>query len=478
MLFTASPPVLPVRTEVVHLSRRVRVCCAAVCCLCLLLIAVPLWADQETDDDEPIPSSVDQITGPIERMGEARPLRLPRFFPWLKEQLQDTPAFIRDTRLDLSLRSYFSRVSRYDESISQAWAGGGVLDYRSGWFLDRVSVGATLYTSQPISAPNAYGGSGVLQPDQSGITVLGQLYGRVRLADQTYANLYRYGEYKSPFLSKDDGKMIPYSFEGYAVQGVVGETEGTPRFNYGGGYFTKIKDKTAEDFIWMSEKAGSTAKRGLAVLGGVYTNGGWSLGAIDYYSDDIINIGYTEASYKLDLADGLGLRLAAQYTDQRSVGSDLLTGLPFSTNQKGVKGDMSFSGAVMTLAFTSISDSYDMQKPWSGNPGFTGAMITNYLKAGYNAWYAKISYDFSQLGLEGLAAYALVTHGWGAVDTSTKEPIPGENELNADIQWRPTWSGLKGLWLRLRYGVVHQYEGEKKYIHDGRVMVRYDFPLM
>ena len=449
----------------------------ALCCACLLLVATPLRAEEEINEEEPIPSSVEQITGPMERFGEVKPRR-PGLFPWIKEQLKDTSPFFRDTRMDLKLRSYYSRAGKYDASVTEAWALGGGLAYQSGWLLDRVSVGAAVYTSQPAYAPVDSGGSGVLPPDQSGVTVLGQLYGRVRLWDQTFANLYRYGDYKTPFLSKDDGKMLPYTFEGYAVQGVAGGKDGAPRFNFGGGYFTKIKDKTADTFIWMSQKAGAEVKRGVWALGGLYTHGGFTFGAIDYYSDDVINIAYGETTYTMNLGGGCGLRLASQYTDQRSVGSELLTGSPFSTRQMGFKGDLSYGGVIFTLAFTSNSRGYDIQKPWSGNPGYTGAMITNYLKAGYTAWYAKLSYDFSRLGLEGVAAYLLVTHGWDQVDKASKEPLPGENELNADLQWRPEWGWLKGLWFRLRYGVAHQYEGEQQYTHDGRVIVHYDFPLL
>ena len=450
---------------------------AILCCLSLLLIAAPLRAEEAIDAEEPIPSSVDDVIGPMERMGEEKPGQA-GLSPWLTEQLQDTPPFFRDTKVNLNLRTFYRRRSNYDASLTEAWALGGALSYRSGWLYDRLSVGATLYTSQPLYGRHDRDGSGLLAPGQNGYTVLGQLYGRLKLWDRTFLNLYRYGEYNTPYLSGNDSRMTPYTFESYALQGVLGGKDDMPCFNYGGGYIAKIKDKTAEDFLWMSEKLGATAKRGVAVLGGRYTHGKFSVGAINYFSNDIINIGYAETSYTMDLENGLGIRLAVQYSDQRSVGSDLLTGYSFSTHQIGVKSDLSYEGTVLTTAFTSNSRGYDLQNPWSGYPGFTGAMITNYNKAGYSAWYTKLSYDFKQVGLNGVSAYALVTHGWDMVDQNTKEALPGENEFNADLQWRPTWNLFKGIWFRLRYGVVHQYEGDKKYTHDGRVIVNYDFPLL
>jgi hypothetical protein len=139
---------------------------------------------------------------------------------------------------------------------------------------------------------------------------------------------------------------------------------------------------------------------------------------------------------------------------------------------------VSYRAGIISLAYTTNSSGYNLQNPWSGYPGYTGAMVTNYKKAGTETITSKISYDFSRIGLEGVAAYLLFAHGWGMVDQITKAPLPDENEFNADLQWRPKLSYLSGLWLRGRYGVVHQYEGPKQYIHDGRIYVNYDFQLM
>lgn len=458
-------------------SRTFKILPAICWCVGVLAVATPLWAQEDVDTEEPIPSSVDEIVSPMDRLGEIKPVR-PGFFPWLKEQLKTYPPFIRDTKLDLNLRSFYLRRSNPDGSINEAWAMGGALSYNSGWLYDRLSIGAVLYTSQPVYAPESRDGTNLLQTGQNGYTVPAQIYGRVKLFDGTFLNLYRYGEFNSPYLSKNDNRMVPYSFEGYTLQGTLGGLDSTHRLVYAGGYITKIKDKTAERFIWMSEKVGAEAKRGVFALGGRYYYRGFTLGAIDYYCDDIINIGYAETSYTLDLTKDLGVRVAAQFTDQRSSGRNLLTGTYFATNQVGVMADVSYRSGILTLAYTTNSRGYDLQNPWSGYPGYTSSLVTNYSKAGVNAVETRISYDFTHLGLDGVAAYLLYTHGWGMVDKTTKEPQPNQNEFNADIQWRPAWRFLKGLWVRGRYGIVYQYQSLKQYTHDCRVIVNYDFPLM
>ena len=65
----------------------------------------------------------------------------------LKDLLKDRPPFLRDTELRLHLRSYVFNRRDNDDSRKAAWAGGGWLAYRSGWWKERLSLGATVYTS-------------------------------------------------------------------------------------------------------------------------------------------------------------------------------------------------------------------------------------------------------------------------------------------------------------------------------------------
>ena len=447
--------------------------------LALLLLSglgAPTGAQDVISQEEPTPSSVDEIITPIERSFIERIPR-PGFFPWLKEQLRDTPPFFRDTEIDLNLRSFYFRCDEFDDSVSSAWAMGGALAYTSGWLLDRVMVGTTFYWSERLYGPKDKDGTLLLKPGQHGYTVLGQLYGRVKVFDEHILNLYRY-EYNTPFIGMHDNRMTPNTFEGYTLQGAFGGKDGAPGFRYGGGYITKIKERNSDDFVWMSRAAGADVKRGVGVAGGTFTYGKFSLGAINYYSDDIINIFYTETKYSFPITKELGALLAFQFTDQRSVGQDLLNGSSFATDQVGVMGAASYGGAVFTLGYTNTLRRDDMQNPWSGYPGYTSAQVENFNRAEEQAVITKVSYDFSRLGLEGVSAYALFVHGWGRVDPTTKSGVPNENEFNVDLQWRPKWSFLKGFSAQFRYSNVHQYQGPKDSQDEYWLIINYDFPLL
>ena len=464
----------------VSTSITVRSLTTAICFMVMLVWAkTPVLGQEGVSQEEPTRTSVEERVSSIERSFVEKEVR-PGLFPRLKEELKDTDPFFRDTKLDVNLRTYYFYRDNYPNStpqVNEAWAIGGALSYSSGWFLNHFGIGAVGYLSEPLYAPDDRDGTQLLKTGQKGYAVLGQLYGRVKVIENHFVNLYRY-EYNTPYINKDDGRMSPKTFEGYTFTGSSGGKDGTAGFRYGGGYITKIKERNSEDFVWMSRDAGASVDKGVGLLGGVFSLGRFSLGAIDYYCDDVLNIGYAEAKYTWSVTRKLGLLFAAQFTDQRSVGEDLLKGYDFSVNQVGVKTEMSYSGALFSLAFTTASSGADLQNPWSSYPGYTSVQVKDFNRAKEKALLVKAAYDFTPLGLEGVTAYALFVHGWYRINPSTGEDVANENELNLDLQWKPKTGFFKDLWPRIRYGVVHQYEGEKNYIHDLRIILNYDFSLL
>ena len=439
--------------------------------------SAPLLAQEAIYQEEPTPSSVDEMITSMGRSFEEKRWR-PGFFPWLKEKLKDTPAFFRDTKLDFNFRSFYMDEHNTAAQTKEAWAIGGALSYQSGWLLDHFQLGAVAYTSQPAYAPEMRDGTTLLQPDQEGYTVLGQIYGRIKLVGDNFLNLYRY-EYNTPYLNADDSRMTPNTFEGYSFTGTYGGKDGAPGLRYGMGYIDKIKLRNSEEFIPMSVAAGAQVNRGVSVTGANFTYRGFQLGGIDYYSQDIINIAYAETRYLLKVTDNLGFLFAAQFTDQRSTGSELLTGSNFHTNQFGVMSNISYRNAILTLAYTSNAPGADVQNPWSGYPGYTSVMVEKFKRAGEQAFMIKGSYNFARFGLDSVTAYALWTHGWGAINPSTRSPVPQEDEYDLDIQWRPK-GFLEGLWFRARYAYVGSRDGSTAGfpINDIRFIVNYDFQLL
>jgi hypothetical protein len=236
---------------------------------------------------------------------------------------------------------------------------------------------------------------------------------------------------------------------------------------YGVGYFDKIKERNSDEFVSMAEDAGAGVDRGVFTAGAIYEKGKFSIGAIDYYSPDIINIAHAEAKVELPLSADWRPRFAVQFTDQRSVGDDLLEGDSFSTQQFGIKAELPVKTALFTIGYTTIADGAGIKNPWSGNPGYTSVQVQEFNRAGENAVILRAGYDFPWL--EGLSAYALGVFG------TTPNPA-GQyrvDEYDFNLQWVPPKGCLKGLTLRLRYAIVEQHGGDVDNLTDFRAICNY-----
>ena len=108
---------------------------------------------------------------------------LRRSIPGLESGLQDAPAFFRDTRLLLQIRSYYRNNEASPDVFQEAWAAGGWIAYQSGWLRDTFSIGATGYFSLPVYAPDDRDGTLLLKPGQDPIAVLGEAWAKLRCGD-------------------------------------------------------------------------------------------------------------------------------------------------------------------------------------------------------------------------------------------------------------------------------------------------------
>jgi len=375
--------------------------------------------------------------------------------------------FIDDSKISAQARTFYLYRDKYDNSVSEAWAIGGSVAYTSGYLADLLRVGAVAYTSQPLYAPDGRDGTLLLKPGQEGYTVLGQIYGEVRFSDQLFGAFGR-KEYNTPYINKNDSRMTPNTFEALTLYGKSGGKDGAAEWRYGGGYFSKIKERNSDEFVSMSVDAGAAVERGVYVAGANFKQKDLSVGAINYYSDDIINIFYTEAKYALTPRN---LSLSAQFSDQKSTGEDLLTGTDFSTHQWGVKGDWGVGAAVLTLAYTDTADGATMRSPWSGYPGYTSVQVQDFFRAGESAVLLKAAYDLSNR-FKGASVYALWVHGSGV-----EAPLFNEDEVDLNLQWNPDKAtALRGMSFRLRLAHVMQRGGGDPDITDFRFIVNYDFP--
>jgi hypothetical protein len=436
-------------------------------------LAPPARAAESVDEDQTAAETAEQPPGVFQKAFQRR-IREKTLFPRLKEYLKDQPAFFSDAQVSYRFRSfYFYRDDEIGESKKEAWAYGGGLVMRSGWLEDAFQVGATLYTSQPAYAPDDRPGSGLLEEeangDQDGYTEWGELFAAARFYDHEL-KFYRQ-ELSLPYVNSQDIRMTPMTHQGTTLFHRTGPVR------YGAGYLTDIKPRNASDFISYGEKAGVDGNDSGLWFAGVQVEPvkGFTIGAIDHYVDDIVNTFYTESTYAHPLTDELELRLAAQYTDQRSTGRDLLTGTSYDTWVGGAKAALRYRGAEATFAFSTVSNEADIINPFGSYPGYCSLMVRDFYRADEDTWLVGLAYDFERLGLAGVSAFANFARGTGANDPVTGLNREDSNEIDLTVDYRLKREGwMKGLWLRVRGARVE----EEDTLGDLRVILNYEFPVL
>src|SRR4029453_3955863 len=303
-------------------------------------------------------------------------------FDFRQWRLEKRRQALRDTKFEFNFRTFYLDRDKFDDAESQAWAIGGWLGVKTGYFLDHIAFGATVYTSNPIYAPDDRDGTLLLAPGQNGYTVLGEFYAELRIVEDVGVTVGAKG-YDTPFINRNDTRMTPNTFEAIVLQGrtklggssddASTPTDGgiglskdgkevavptpTPAeevasIKYGLGYFYAIKERNDSEFVSMEQDAGADVQHGVWSAGALYEKGKFSIGAIEYYCDDVINIAYAESKLEVPLADDWKLKFAGQYVDQGSVGDNLLQGHSFSGHQFGLKLDLPIKKALFTAAFT------------------------------------------------------------------------------------------------------------------------------
>jgi len=385
---------------------------------------------------------------------------------------------VRDTTFNVQFRSFYLDRDNFEPPDSRAWTLGGSAGVKTGYFLDAVALGATAYTSQRLAGPLNEDGTTLLQPEQNPYTAIGELYGQFKLTDKILAIAGRKG-FDTPFINEYDSRMTPNTFVVYAVQGVTGSTDGSTALRFGAGYVDKIKPRNAQDFESMATAAGAPAgvDRGVYVAGGNFKAGQFSLGAIEYYSEDIIQITYTEFKYAVPLANRVSLRFGAQYTDQHSAGEALLTGKTFHADQSGFKAELGYGPALFTVARTltavgatsSNGSGTDMISPWGSYPGYTHVQIENFYRAGEDATLLRAAYNFPRV--TGLSMYVLYVNG----STPTVHDQYAQREYDANLQWIAKSPALQGLTLLARYGHVAQGGPKDQHENEMRLVAYYQW---
>jgi outer membrane OprD family porin len=431
----------------------------------LLVGAAWWWCGSASAEDAPPPPPAP----PMERL-----------FAPLKEELQQSslPHFLKDTDLTVHFRSYYFNRTKPDDTINEAWAFGGWISYQSGWLLDTFSMGASLYGSAPLYAPNDRDGTLLLKPGQEGYYVPAEAWGALRYQDYALLKGYRQ-RVDQTYINSQDNRMTPNTFQGVTLGGKVAWLQ------YLGGFLWQIKPRNSDEFISMSEQAGAKNSNDGAGLFGLRLTPleGLRIDVSNQYGVNTFNTFYAEADYLRPLNEDWKVRLGAQFTDQRAVGDALLAPADgkfyWSTQAGGARVQAIYHDLTLTGAFSITGAGNTIQSPWGSFPGYLSLIDQDFDRANEKAALIGAAYDFSNLLTKGLSANVNLAWGWDAINPSSRTKAPDQAEYDFTVDYRPPFNVplLQGMWIRARAAILDQQDA-KTLGYQFRITINWDRDLI
>jgi len=432
----------------------------------LAILASPAVAAERELDQGPPPDSTQQIETSIEKVFPRDVERAP-LLPWLQQQLQDLPPFLSDSQIEARFRTYYLRKHRTSDELSEAWAMGGSISYRSGWLEELLQVELEGFTSHPIVAPNDRDGTMLLAPEQEGYDVLGIANAKLRYKGLVLTGFRQYLDL--PYVNRNDSRMTPNTFESITLA----KPEGEVRFS--SGYTWKIKLRDSDEFLSMTEAVGLDEDRGFVHAGAVWDpNEFFHVGALGGVMPDVYAGIYGELSAGAEIADGWEARLDTQFTYQWEIGEKLAGGLFDEAWNLGIRSSTSYAGAVFRLGASITGPNSSIFSPYGTNPSYVDLMQRTFNRADSKALLASFSYDFSGLGADDLSVIVNFVADFDA----ELEGVRGDaREVDVTIDYRATKGLLKNFWLRLRGSWLSEESADSDG-SDFRVILRYDLPVI
>jgi outer membrane porin, OprD family len=377
--------------------------------------------------------------------------------------------FMKDAVAGFNARTFYMDIEDNSKppasTQKQAWAFGGKLFGRTGYWNDMVQFGASYYLAAPLDAPDDKDGTGLLAPGQKTISVLGELYARLKYEKQTLtlgrqeidmgykrASGVRGNRSDATYLGKQDNRMVPITYEAALLGGPLSDS-----LNYYAGWVNKAKPRNSEEFSSVGSVIGAKGSDSAMWMGGVQfapMKDVWVQGWYHVVSD-VMRISFVDADYVYRLSKESHLRFAAQYTDQRSEGSNALTGKAFSTSNAQAYGEYGMNWLTVYGAYSRTGSGADLRLPFTSGPIYTQQVTRTFIRAHETAWQLGVGADLATWA-PGVTAFVDVTSGKDAINANTGAKLADQLEYDAGAVWTLKQKGsyLDGLRARVRYGWV------------------------
>jgi hypothetical protein len=206
-------------------------------------------------------------------------------------------------------------------------------------------------------------------------------------------------------------------------------------------------------------------EKAMTMVGLTYLRENFSLNVWNYYVSDFVNSLYLEGQYNFNpTASGFRFTLAAQYTDQKDVGSHIAGNIDswhYGLSFRGAKGALGFFANYNELAYNERSyDGGTIFVRWGTPQMFNSFQVQDSELAGTKSFGVGLQYDF---GSSGLIPGVVMRWRYGVYDLPDNllmtDARQDRTELTFDLRYSFTqasgfgiFTEMKGLSLQFRLG--------------------------
>jgi hypothetical protein len=384
-------------------------------------------------------------------------------------------SFWKGSHLNLLWRNYYLFSHNFNESESEALTTGGYIGYESGYFKKIIKFESDFYTSLKLYAPQGKGGTLNLAPNQKSIATVGKI--SLTLKYKSVAAILGRQALLEPYVNKFENRMIPILFSGLTITGNLFEEQ----LSLLASMIWSYKPRNSQKFINIVRGLGVEDRERLMFLSRIkyVVVPKIVLKFEDYYINDIINTGYISVTVSTHTIKPVTFtyerteeytspefNFDANFTDQRSVGDNLITGKYFRTFQVSALVSFLYNHFQFQLAGSITGKGSSLRISYGESPVLTFMTQAPFEHAGENAIVGRAFYELSRLGLKGVTV--LVAYGYSTNAIPVDGSFFNQRVLNTFLEYHR----LNGPLKELRAFLIFSNVFVKSPLHDQQPQTR------
>lgn len=385
--------------------------------------------------------------------------------------------FIEDATATLAARNfYFNRDFRQDkaaQSKQEEWAQGFLFQAQSGYTQGTVGFGMDLVgmLGVKLDSGRARSNTGLLPTHDDGHSAdefsrLGAV-GKVRVSKTEL----KVGELfpELPILMRNDARLLPQSYQG----GMLTSREIDNLTLYTGQFRSASQRNSSDHADLAADGIGGVTSDRFNYVGGEYRFnadqtlvGLWQSQLEDIYQQRYYNLVHKQKLGDWSLSANIGLFTGK---DDGSAKAGRLDNKSFTSLFSAGYGGHSVSAGYQRM----YGDNGALLLSGASTPLVNDIQVRNFILAGERSWQARYDYNFADVGLPGLSAFARYVRG-DHVELA-KGGDGHEWERDLDVTYTVQSGPLKNLALRWRNAMVRSSFGAD--MDENRLILAYTIAL-